>query len=589
LDIMLEPLTAPVTDLIARHLGLEPARVEGLYAPPGKGFAADLALPCFQLAPLRKVPPPKLAAEIAKLIEGANLGVRASAAGPFVNLTFEPSAVAQLLMPPLADDPRVALRSSLGEGKTVCIDFSGPNIAKHFAFHHLRGNVLGNALSKCYAATSHKVVRINFLGDWGTAFGRLIAGFRREKLTRADVEAAPNKVTFLNDLYVRISQVEKSDSAVGDEARSWSKKLEDGDSEARDLWQLFRDASLSELQKLYDLLDIQFDSVRGEAYYADKVEVVVQEIERRGLAKVDKGATIVDLSAFGLEKPALVRRSDGGTFYSMRDLAAADDRYREFAFDRSLYVVAAEQSLHFQEWFSIAKLLERPYAERLHHVAFGLVLMWNDETGGWGKSSTRQGGVMMLADVLAEAIDRARGIVAEKSPELSDVERETIASAVGVGATVFNALKVARNNDVKFRFEDALSMQGETGPYLQYAHARLCSIERKFEQQFGVPSKADHALLTREEEKGVLLSIARLRSRLERVVELDEPSILAQALLALASSVASWLTAGSQDASMRVLSADVALGTARLALVRAARGALGEGLRLLGLSAPERM
>jgi arginyl-tRNA synthetase len=586
---MLELLTTPISELVARHLELDATAVENFFAPPAKGFVADVSLPCFQLAAPRKIPPPKLATELADLITRADLGARATAAGPFVNVAFEPAAVASRILPALARDPRVALRSSRGEGKTVCIDFAGPNIAKHLAFHHLRGTVLGAALSRCYAASGHRVVRLNFLGDWGTGFGRLIAGFRREGLTRADVDAAPNKITFLNDLYVRISQVEKGDPRVADEARAWSKKLEDGDVEARELWQIFRDATLFEVQKLYQMLDIAFDSYNGEAYYADKVESVVSEIERRGLSKIDQGATVVDLSAFGLEKPVLIRRSDGGTLYATRDLAAADDRFREYAFDRCLYVVASEQSLHFKEWFSIVKLLERPYADRLHHVGYGLVLMWNEESNGWGKGSTRQGKVMMLGDVLAEAIDRARGIVAEKSPDLSAEEHDTIARAVGVGAAVFNSLKVTRNTDVKFRFEDALSMQGETGPYLQYAHARLCSIERKFAEQFGPPSPADSALLTRDEEKDVILSIARLRSRLEKVVELDEPSILAQALLALASSVASWLTAGNQDTSMRVLCPDVALATARLAVVRTARGALGEGLRLLGLVAPERM
>jgi arginyl-tRNA synthetase len=586
---MLELLTRPISEIVARHLGADAATIEKVFAPPAKGFEADVALPCFQLAGPRKLPPPKLAAELTELISRADLGARATATGPFVNIAFDPSLVASRVLPALTVDPHVALRSSMGEGKTVCIDFAGPNIAKHLAFHHLRGTVLGAALSRCYEATAHRVVRLNFLGDWGTGFGRLIAGFRREKLTRADVEAATNKITFLNDLYVRISQVEKADPGVADEARIWSKKLEDGDTEARELWQIFRDATLFEVEKLYDLLDISFDSFNGEAYYADKVEAVVGEIERRGLSKVDQGATVVDLSAFGLEKPVLIRRSDGGTLYATRDLAAADDRFREYAFDRCLYVVASEQALHFKEWFSIVGLLERPYAGRLHHVGYGLVLMWNDESNGWGKGSTRQGKVMMLGDVLAEAVDRARAIVAEKSPDIEEDERESVARAVGVGAAVFNSLKVTRNTDVKFRFEDALSMQGETGPYLQYAHARLCSIERKFHEQLGSPGDADHALLKRAEEKAVLLAIARLSARLEKVIELDEPSVLAQALLALAASVASWLTAGNQDTSMRVLCPDLALATARLALVRAARGSLGEGLRLLGLAAPERM
>jgi arginyl-tRNA synthetase len=586
---MEELLTRPITELVARHLAVDPDRVDSLYAPPGKGIAGDLALPCFQLAAARQSTPPKLAAELARLIEDARLGVGARAAGPFVNLTFEPAAAALRVLPVLDEDPAAAIRSTSGAGKIVCIDFSSPNVAKHFAFHHLRGTMLGNALANCYAAASYRVVRLNFFGDWGSGFGKLIAGFRREKLTRADVDAAPDKVAFLNDLYVRISQVEASDTAVAEEARVWSKKLEDGDPEALALWQIFRDASLTELEKIYRLLGVHFDSFKGEAYYADKVGPVLEEIERRGLAKVDEGATVVDLSAFGMEKPAMIRRSDGGTLYTTRDLAACDDRFREYAFDRCLYVVANEQALHFQEWFAIAKLLGRPYDGRLRHVGFGLVLMWNEEGGGWGKGSTRQGRVMMLTDVLGEAIERARGIVAEKSPELPAEQRDAIARDVGVGAAVFNALKVSRNNDVKFRFEEALSMQGETGPYLQYAHARLCSIERKFREQWGEPRSANHALLERDEEKAVLLSIVRLRARLEKVVETDEPSILAQALLALASSVAAWLTAGNQDPSMRVLASDPALATARLSLVRAARAALGGGLGLLGLVAPERM
>jgi len=290
----------------------------------------------------------------------------------------------------------------------------------------------------------------------------------------------------------------------------------------------------------------------------------------------------------------LLKRADGGTLYATRDLAACDDRFAEYSFERSLYVVDLGQALHFKEWFACAKLMGRAYADRLRHVGFGIVLLWNDEPGeglepGWARGRTRGGKVMLLREVLEESIDRARAVIAEKNPDITGDERERIASAVGVGAVVFNDLKSGRTNDVKFKFEEALRFDGETGPYLQFAHARLCSIERKFSDMHPNAPAANPANLNLDQEKTVLLNIARLRSSLERVADSDEPSPLAQALLGLASSVSSWLTAGNADVNLRVLCPDVAVAATRLALVRAARATLGEGLRLLGLQAPERM
>lgn len=588
---MLDLVTAPVLALLADRTGLPAADLARLLAPPAKGVAADLALPCFQPAKAAGVPPPQLAAGLAAAVNAAGLAA-AVAAGPFLNLTFAPARVAAALLPALLADPAASLRSRAGAGRTACIDFSSPNIAKHLAFHHIRSTMIGNSLSRLYAAAGWRVVRINFLGDWGTAFGRLISGWKREGLTLAQLDAAPDRVTFLNELYVRASQAAKGDPALEEDARRWSKALEDGDAEARGLWQVFKDASLAEFKRVYALLGVDFDSWKGEAHYEDKMAPVLAELEARGLTSVDQGATVVDLAAHGLKqfkKPMLLRRADGGTLYATRDLAASDDRFAEHAFDRSLYVVDLGQSLHFQEWFACARLLGRPYADRLRHVGFGVLLVWNDEPGeglepGWAKGRTRGGKVMMLREVLEEGIDRARAIIAEKNPELVGDEREAIARAVGVGAVVFNDLKNARGNDVKFRFEEALRFDGETGPYLQYAHARLRSIERRSAGAVGDP-----ALLARDDEKAVLLAIARLQGQLERAVEADEPSIVAQALLALAAAVSSWLTAGNRDPSAKVLCDDPAVAAARLGLVRAARGAIGEGLRLLGLTPPERM
>ncbi len=586
---MLDLLTAPIAHVIAAHLSVDDATVAQLIMPPAKGVAADVAIPCFQLAKARGIPPPALATELATLVSQHDLGVNAVAAGPFLNMTFSTTGVASVLLPSLIASPTAALRSKTGAGKKVCIDFSSPNIAKHLAFHHIRSTMIGNALANLYAAADWQVTRINFLGDWGTAFGRLIAGWKRENLSLDQLNTAPDRVTFLNDLYVRISNAAKEDKAVEEEARTWSKKLEDGDEEARSLWQIFKDASLKEFERVYNMLGVTFDSWKGEAYYEDKMGPVLAELESKGLTKIDQGATVVDLLARGFKKPMLLKRADGGTLYATRDLAACDDRFAEFKFDRSLYVVDLGQSLHFKEWFACAKLLQRPYADRLRHIGFGVVLIWNDEENAWAKGRTRGGKLMLLREVLEEAIERARAVVAEKNPEITGEEQSRIADAVGVGAVVFNDLKNGRTGDVKFKFEEALRFDGETGPYLQFAHARLCSIERKFAEAHPQPPQANWASLTRADEKSVLLAIARLRSALDKAVESDEPSALATGLLALASEVASWLTAGNHDHDARVLCADALISATRLALVRAARSSLGEGLRLMGLKAPERM
>ncbi len=599
---MFDRLTAPITAAVAAHLGMAETQIRGLYAPPAKGIPADIALPCFQLAKAKAVTPPAMASELAAMLSAA--GIPAVPAGPFCNITFAAPSVAALLLPELTVDPTRAVRSTSGAGRRACIDFSSPNIAKHLAFHHIRSTMIGNALAHCYRAAGWQVTRINFLGDWGTAFGRLIAGWKREALTLDQLRAAPDQVTFLNELYVRISAAAKADPVVEEEARHWSKRLEDGDSDARTLWQLFKEASLHEFSRVYGLLGVEFDSWKGEAYYEDKMGPLLSELEATCLSSVSQGATIVDLPTLAGKQfkiPALLKRADGGTLYATRDLTASDDRFREFAFDRSLYIVDLGQSLHFQQWFAIATLMKRPYADRLRHIGFGVVLMWNDEPGeglepGWAKGRSRGGKVMLLREVLEEAIERAAVIVAEKNPDIPADEQAQIARQVGVGAVVFNDLKNSRTGDVKFKFEEALRFDGETGPYLQFAHARLCSIERRFAEAHPASASAstplpppDPTLLCSEHEKQVCLAIARMQAALERAVDTDEPSVLAQALLALASAVASWLTSGNADVHARVLCPDVALGVSRLQLVKAARGTLREGLRLLGLGAPERM
>ncbi len=586
---MQDLLTAPLIATIAETAKATAEQVSKLLGPPTKAGMADLALPCFALAKGAGCNPAELAGNIASALETTHPGIQAQAAGPFLNITLTPAAVAQAIITPCLENPQRPLRSQLGDGKTICVDFSSPNIAKHLAFHHIRSTMIGNALAHLYDAAGWNTVRINFLGDWGTAFGRLIAGWKRENYSLNDLNSAEDKVTFLNELYVRISQAAKADETVMDEARAWSKKLEDGDSEARELWQIFKDASLTEFNRVYDLVGVHFDSWKGEAYYEDKMQPLLDELEHSGLLSVSDDATVVDLSDVGLKKPCLIKRADGGTLYATRDLTACDDRFAEFNFDRSVYVVDLGQSLHFKEWYAVAKKLGRSYADNLRHVGFGIVLMWDEENEKWARVATRNGVPMLLTDVLNESIERARAIIEEKNPDLPEAEKESVAKAVGMGAVVFNDLKNGRTNDVKFKFEDALNMQGETGPYLQFAHARLCSIERKFTDLHSDAPAANTALLTRTEEKDVLLHISRLQAALERAVDEDEPSVLASGLLSLASTVSSWLTAGNTDRSARVLCEDAAVSSSRLQLVRITRATLGEGLRLLGLGAPERM
>ncbi len=585
---MLALLSEPIVTAISAHLGCDATPLRRLIGPPTRADAGDLALPCFQLAKAAKRNPAQLASDLMPVVEAALPGISVVAVGPFLNITFPPGLVAERLLGVLCNDPVAPLRCP-DQQRTVCVDFSSPNIAKHLAFHHIRSTGIGNALAQCYEAAGWRVVRINFLGDWGTAFGRLMAGWQREGLSRADLEAAADPVAFFNDIYVRISRAGKDDPSVAEEAREWSRRCEADDPEALELWQIIRDASLAAAKEIYALLNIDFDDWRGEAHYRKHGAAVVGELESAGLLREDQGAKVVDLEEFGFKKPCLILRSDGGSLYATRDLAACEDRHQRYGFDRALYVVDLGQSLHFKEWFAVAARLGKPYAGELRHVGFGVIQMWNEEEQRWAKTATRNGVPMMLMDVLREAIDRARAVVDEKNPDLPEAEKAAVAEAVGLGAVLFNDLRNNRKGDIRFRFEDALNMQGDTGPYLQYAHARLCSIERRFAEAFGDRAAPDPALLDRDEEKAVLLAIARLQRALSDVVAHDDPSQLANALLALAAATSSWLTLGNRDRSARVLCEQRERAMARVALVAAVRAALGEGLRLLGIRAPERM
>jgi arginyl-tRNA synthetase len=464
----------------------------------------------------------------------------------------------------------------LGRGEQVPVDFSSPNIAKPFAIHHLRSTVIGNALVHMLAAAGYRPIGINHLGDWGTQFGQLLAIWER----RGDeAELHRRGIGYLLELYVAFNAAKAAEPALQEVARARFKALEDGDPQARRLWKLFRDVSLAEFQRVYALLGIRFDDVRGESFFEDRMGPMLDELAAKGLLKESEDATVVDLSAWDLGA-ALVRKRDGTTLYLTRDLAAAQYRHDTTGFVRSLYVVGAAQSLHFAQLRRVLELLGRPWAAQVEHVPFGL-MRFKDR-----KMATRTGDILLLEEVLDRAVALARQTIergaAEKGRPLP-ADPDRLAHQIGVGAVVFNDLKNRRARDVIFDWDEVLSFEGETGPYLQYTAARIASMLEKL----GRPPRADadFALLDAPEELALVLAIEALPDSLARGVAAAEPSLVSDRLLDIAARFSTLYA----RKDWKVLSDDAALTEARMALAAATRQALVNGLGWLGIPVPERM
>ena len=567
---------------IAAAAALDPAAVErALEVPaPERG---DFAFPCFPLAKERRAPPPKIAAEIAAKVETGGRIARAAAVGPYVNLFVDRARFAEeTLAAVAAEGPRYG-GGDEGAGKTVVIDFSAPNVAKPLAFHHLRSTMIGNALYRLYAARGWRAVGVNHLGDWGTGFGKLLLAI--ELWGDAPLVAGDPKA--LNALYVRVNAEIRADPAppaLEDRARAWFKRLEDGDATARALWRRCVDLSMREFQAVYDLLGVGFDHVTGESFYEDRMPGVVAELRAKGLLEESEGALVVRVEKPDDDKevpPCLIVKSDGATLYATRDLAAAEYRRETYGFDRALYVIGAEQSLHFLQLVRVLERAGHAWAAGIRHVPFGLVLM------GGSKASTREGKVVFLLDVLGEAIRKVEGVIREKNPDLADPART--AREVGVGAVVFNDLKNRRMNDVEFDLEAILSFDGKTGPYVQYSHARASSILRKHGGPVPPADAAHAARLADPTEHLLLRLISRFPERVARATDLDEPSEVAVHLLDLCEAFHAYHTKGGRDAALRVLCEDPTTRGARLRLVDAVRQTLANGLTLLGIPAPAAM
>lgn len=536
----------------------------------------DYALPCFRFAKTFGKAPKAVAELLAVNINSQpENGYIAEAVDGYLNFRLDKLKLADEILTAVLKQGEKFGNSSIGQGKTVCIDYSSVNIAKPFHIGHLSTTVIGGALYRIYKKLSYNTVGINHLGDWGTQFGKLIVAYKMWG-DRADIEA--RGVTALNELYVRFHREAENNEELNEEARKNFKRIEDGDAEALELFALFKRITLEEAERVYKRLDIKFDSYNGEAFYNDKMGAVLDELEKKNLIIESDGAKVVDLSEYNMP-PCLLVKADGATLYATRDLAAAFYRKKTYDFYKCLYVVAYQQNLHFKQFFKVLELMDMPWYDRLIHVPFGMVSLQD------GAMSTRKGNVVLLKDVLDRAVEKSFEIISEKSAKLPN--KEEVSEKVGVGAVVFFALSNNRIKDIVFSYDKVLNFDGETGPYVQYTNARAASILRNagdISYVFNEPFTADELKGVDNRESEALISlIGRMPQILSDAAEKYEPSILTRHIIDVAKAFNRFYL------SNRILNAESEYRKARIALVYATKTVITEGLRLLGINAPEEM
>ncbi|MFS9044625.1 arginine--tRNA ligase [Streptococcus rubneri] len=558
-------------ELIASELakvieGLDQETILNLLEQPKSSDLGDIAFPAFSLAKIERKAPQAIAADIAEKIDASHFE-KVVATGPYVNFFLDKSKISDQVIKSVIKAGADYGQQEEGQGANVTIDLSSPNIAKPFSVGHLRSTVIGDAISNIYKKMGYNTIKINHLGDWGKQFGLLMVAYKKWGSKEA-VEANP--IDELLKLYVRINAEIENDPALDEEGRLWFKKLEDGDPEATELWQWFRDESLVEFNRIYKLLGVEFDSLNGEAFYNDKMDEAVQILEEKGLLKESKGASIVELDDVNLP-PAMIKKSDGATLYITRDIATAIYRARTYNFVKNIYAVGQEQSNHFRQLKAVLKKMGFEWSDDMIHVDFGLV------TKNRQKLSTRKGNIILLEPTLQEAISRAKAQIEEKNPELEN--KEEVARAVGVGAVKFYDLKTDRRNGYDFDLEAMVSFEGETGPYVQYAYARIQSILRK--ANFTPSADATYSL--NDPESWEIIKLLQDFSRVvKRAAENYDPSLIAKYAINLAQAFNKYY------AHTRILDESPERDS-RLALSYSTAVVLKEALRLLGVDAPEKM
>jgi arginyl-tRNA synthetase len=572
-----------IVSAIAAHVPLSEDDVRDALQLPPDPEMGDVGFPCFPLAKLMRKAPNAIAAELADAISPPDGVVRVAAFGPYLNFFIDRAATTAALIGRILAAPDDFGRSDEGDGKTVVVEYSSPNIAKHLGVHHLRGIDIGGALCRIFAALGYDVVSMNFLGDWGTGFGKLIAAYERYGLA----DPAALTVTDLQDLYIQFSADAEADPQLEQDARDAFLRLEQGEPAARAVWQACKDVSLAEFREVYETLGVAFDVFDGESAYAEQLNATIAEAVAAGVTVESDGALIVPLEDEGLP-PLMLRKSDGASLYPTRDLCAAIERQRLHNFHRSLYVVGNEQSLHFQQLKATLGRLDCDWADRVEHIAFGLMKFRNAETGQVHKGSTRKGQILLLKELLAEAVERAGEKISQSADRLDpDADLDALARQIGIGAVIFSDLSTRRNRDVTFEWDSALSFEGNTGPYVQYAHARLSSILRKAPDDASGP--VDYSLLTMPQEWSLVRKLETWPATVSRAGADCEPSLIATWLLEFCAEFSTYYSAGMRDEALRVLCPDPQVRAARLQIVRAARHVIRSGLALLGLAAPDRM
>ena len=563
-------IAAEVTDL-------ELSEIQSMIEVPQDSKMGDYAFPCFKLAKVMRKAPPLIAKNIAEKIADNEIFEKVEQVNAYVNMFISKEEFVKDVVEDVLEKGEGFGRSEIGGGKTVIVEYSSPNIAKPFHIGHIRSTVIGNSIYKIYDALGYNVIRINHLGDYGTQFGKMICAYRHWG-NKEDVINEPIKT--LLGYYTKFHEEVEKHPELDDEAREIFTKLEHGEPEEVELWQWFRDESLKEFNRVYKMLGIEFDSYNGESFYSDKMPRFVKELEEKGLLEESRGAHIVDLEKYGLGV-ALITKSDGSTLYITRDIAAAVYRKETYDFYKNIYVVAAQQNLHFQQWIQILELMGYEWARDCVHVPFGLVSLED------GTMSTRHGRVVFLEDVLNRAVEQTKEIIREKGVNTDNID-ET-ARQVGIGAVIFNELSNNRIKDYVFSWSKVLDFNGETGPYVQYTYARCASVLRnageeavKKAMEKGLAG-VDAKYLTGESS----YALAKLLYRLPQVVaeagEKFEPSIVTRHIVDIAQSFNRFYH------DEHILVDNEEEKAAKLALVISAKTAIKNGLALLGMEAPERM
>ena len=545
---------------------LDQSAISNLLEQPKSSDLGDIAFPAFSLAKVERKAPQAIATDIAEKIDPSHFE-KVVATGPYVNFFLNKAKISDQVIKEVIKEGADYGQQNEGQGGNITIDLSSPNIAKPFSVGHLRSTVIGDALSNIFRKMGYNTIKINHLGDWGKQFGLLMVAYKKWGNKEA-VEANP--IDELLQLYVRINAEIENDPALDDEGRLWFKKLEDGDPEATELWQWFRDESLVEFNRIYELLGVEFDSLNGEAFYNDKMDEAVKILEDKGLLKESKGASIVDLDDVNLP-PAMIKKSDGATLYITRDIATAMYRARTYNFVKNVYVVGQEQSNHFRQLKAVLKKMGFDWSDDMIHVDFGLV------TKNRQKLSTRKGNIILLEPTLQEAISRAKAQIEEKNPNLEN--KEAVAHAVGVGAVKFYDLKTDRRNGYDFDLEAMVSFEGETGPYVQYAYARIQSILRKADFK---PSLDANYNLNDAESWEIIKLLQDFARVVKRASDNFEPSLIAKYAISLAQAFNKYY------AHTRILDESPERDS-RLALSYTTAVVLKEALRMLGVEAPEKM